>query len=68
MAVPINPKNEALSDMKTPKAAQAVNRDSLCGQPFRNMFSPLITLFLFVSLYMVTVTRNRRGNLHATQN
>ncbi len=61
MAVPINPNNEALSDTKTPKAAQAFNRESPFGQAFRKMFS---THLLFVSLYMGTVSRN----LHATHN
>ncbi len=33
MAVPVNPETEALSDMKTPKAAQVATETAYVGKP-----------------------------------
>ncbi len=67
MAVPINPKNETMSDIKRRSLLKMSTKTAYVGKPPVKCFATF-HVFLFVSLYMGTVTRNRRGNLNATHN
>ncbi len=64
--VPIMP---GLVEEKNRRANVIVARsDFKLQERFSSVFATCNVFFLIVSLYVGTVTRNRRGNLHAIQN